>query len=411
MQPTRSQWFLDAGRAAPKLAVSRRQFQLAPGFAITAHAAQGQNLLAAIADFGGDKWTFYIAITRVLSRKGLGIYRPFPLAPFTQQPTLGRSLLLRVWRGERIDWARFRDEHLQERPCSECAERKPQKAFSMAQWRRPETDRVCKECLRNRADAGTPWQCWGPPDAFPGEKQKNRRNTCARVCLNCKQQKLCSKCKRKLSEEAFSAAAWKRRNPERLICHECAQALKRGWTCILCAQKKPRVDFLRHVRTSTHGRLRRTARCNACLRKQDTAERARAAARRLRRSRARLRKKQRIERATCAVPVPARQAKLHVYVCPHCKQNVQSDVVTGRVVHRFACGNRFQVRAGVVFQQTHPHACPHCETTVYSAQPSGRIRSSHKMPNGRSCPQHSWQAHANHSPNRNQDAERKRARN
>ena len=142
LQPARSQWHLDAGRAAPRLAVSRKQFQLAPGFAIAAHAAQGQNLWAAIADFGGDKWTFYIAITRVLSRDGLGIYRPFPLAPFTQQPTLGRSLLLRVWRGERIDWAKFKDEHLQERPCSECAERKPQKAFTMAQWRRQDNARV-----------------------------------------------------------------------------------------------------------------------------------------------------------------------------------------------------------------------------------------------------------------------------
>ena len=37
-----SSWFLDKGRNHPVLKITRRQFPLAPAFAITSHAAQGQ---------------------------------------------------------------------------------------------------------------------------------------------------------------------------------------------------------------------------------------------------------------------------------------------------------------------------------------------------------------------------------
>ena len=48
--PQRSEWFLDKGRAHPMLSVTRWQLPLAPGFAITTHASQGQTLEAAIVD-------------------------------------------------------------------------------------------------------------------------------------------------------------------------------------------------------------------------------------------------------------------------------------------------------------------------------------------------------------------------
>ena len=45
-------WFLDRHRKTPQLQVTRVQFPLAPGFAITAHIAQGQTLHeGVIADF------------------------------------------------------------------------------------------------------------------------------------------------------------------------------------------------------------------------------------------------------------------------------------------------------------------------------------------------------------------------
>ena len=50
IRPTRQQWYLDKNRKKPVLSVHRRQLPLAPAFAMTAHAAQGQTLPAAIID-------------------------------------------------------------------------------------------------------------------------------------------------------------------------------------------------------------------------------------------------------------------------------------------------------------------------------------------------------------------------
>ena len=83
----RKPWFLDRGRKKPRLRITRRQFPLAPGFAITAHVAQGQTLRdGVIADFNissvASVFTTYVAATRVTGRDKLLIMRPFPLSPF-----------------------------------------------------------------------------------------------------------------------------------------------------------------------------------------------------------------------------------------------------------------------------------------------------------------------------------------
>ncbi len=46
IKPKRGAWFLDKGRKHPVLKISRQQLPLAPAFAMTAHAAQGQTLPA-----------------------------------------------------------------------------------------------------------------------------------------------------------------------------------------------------------------------------------------------------------------------------------------------------------------------------------------------------------------------------
>ena len=95
--PTRKPWFLDRHRKTPQLQVTRVQFPLAPGFAITAHIAQGQTLHeGVIADFNisdsGNPFTTYVAATRVTGRDKLLILRPFPAKPFQNryrtQPSL-----------------------------------------------------------------------------------------------------------------------------------------------------------------------------------------------------------------------------------------------------------------------------------------------------------------------------------
>ena len=122
------EWCLDndghagqGGNAAPsealpgqrqwRAAAVRKQFPLAPGFATTAHAAQGQTCKEGVVmdmhiGEAGDPLTAYIALTRVQDRHGLFVYRPFPAAPFQKGAKVGRELLLRFWGGEKWIGAR-----------------------------------------------------------------------------------------------------------------------------------------------------------------------------------------------------------------------------------------------------------------------------------------------------------------
>ena len=204
--PARSAWHLDHRRKYPKLKVSRRQLPLCPYFAITAHAAQGLTMReGAVADIaiqpGDDPLTCYVAVTRVERRERLLIFRPFALAPFQREDDVGRNLLLRVWRGEAIDWERIRQEYIIEKPCSECRERKEPRGYTAGQWKREDTRCVCKECIGRHEQAGHPWQCrqcmcWLPTSAFHAKWHKPR-TALLRVCSNCKETKTCYNCKEK----------------------------------------------------------------------------------------------------------------------------------------------------------------------------------------------------------------------
>ena len=108
--PKKSSWFLDKGRQHPMLRIYRTQLPLAPAFAMTSHAAQGQTLTSgAIVDLcigrGSNPLGSYVALTRVKHRKHLLIYRPFDRDMFAQGQREGPELLLRLLRGERVDWA------------------------------------------------------------------------------------------------------------------------------------------------------------------------------------------------------------------------------------------------------------------------------------------------------------------
>ena len=74
-----------------------KQFRLAPGFATTAHAAQGQTCKEGVVmdmHIGdtGDPLTAYIALLCVQDRHGLFVYRPFPAAPFQKGAKVGKEL-------------------------------------------------------------------------------------------------------------------------------------------------------------------------------------------------------------------------------------------------------------------------------------------------------------------------------
>ena len=80
----------------------------APAFSWTAHTAQGQTLKAAIVDMqigaGTSPMASYVAFTRVKKMEDLLIFRPFDRNLFCQGNLEGPELLLKVLRGEHVDW-------------------------------------------------------------------------------------------------------------------------------------------------------------------------------------------------------------------------------------------------------------------------------------------------------------------
>ena len=115
IKPKNGTWFLDKGRKHPVLKITRRQLPLAPAFAITAHAAQGQTLKAAIIDLqignGTSPIASYVSLTRVKRKEDILIYRPFDRSLFTRGPLEGPELLLKSLRGEYVDWSAIEEIH------------------------------------------------------------------------------------------------------------------------------------------------------------------------------------------------------------------------------------------------------------------------------------------------------------
>ena len=311
--PQRKPWFLDRGRKNPRLRITRLQFPLAPGFAITAHVAQGQTLRnGVIADFNissvASVFTTYVAATRVTGRDKLLIMRPFPASPFQKGNSIGRELLLRVWRGDQVDWEALRAKYLEERSCSECVERKGKAAFTVGQWNRTDADRVCRECVRRHRDAGEPYQCnvcrfWFSEGAFPRKHRRNQ-SSCYRVCCACETQKPCHRCNVKKSETEYTASAWKARHAERRICTACK---KTGhWTCATCHLRLSHNDFSVWLRRRSSGQ-NGTQECNHCIQSLAVQRAAARARKRLEACRRRTRQRAIVEQVRAEIASAVQQ--------------------------------------------------------------------------------------------------------
>ena len=397
----------------------------------------------------GNPFTSYVAITRVKDRQHLLIYRPFDAKPFQRGIGLGRDLLLRVWRQENVDWDAIRQAHIEEKPCSECFERKGTKAYTTGQWKRGDRDRICKECTWRHTQAGCPWQCsickkWAPEDAFAGQAQRNPIRSFSRVCATCRQRKTCYRCRKCLPEENFNKSAWKTRHADRRICKACMH--KDHLTCESCKICKEKSFFRRYTRKHP-GRAHGHQVCDCCWFQADMLYYAANTNKRLARVRKTLKQKRvaqivaevyaHIAKTKQAVstqvephgiaeiarqnihtdvspPTPntpnkkatkpplappseaprgkqsKTQERLFVYTCPFCKAAINSQVRTGRVDHRSACGHRFRVHNAQVVHMRHEHVCPCCGTKIVSAKASGRVQSQHRTPTGKACPQSEW---------------------
>ena len=144
-------WFLDQRRPKPQLLVRRFQVPLAPAFSITAHASQGQTLKSAILDLkigrGVSPIASYVSFTRIKTRHDLLIFREFDKAVFNQGEPEGPSLLLRVLRGEKIDWKALEEKHVPRRRChGPCLQICLKEEFAKLEWDN-HTDRHCKACI------------------------------------------------------------------------------------------------------------------------------------------------------------------------------------------------------------------------------------------------------------------------
>lgn len=424
---TQRTWFLDSKRARPRLRIRRTQFPLAPGFAITAHVAQGQTILEGVlTDLclgpGANPFTAYVAFTRIIGREWLLILRPFPAAPFQKGIGLGRDLLLRHLRGDSIHWKALLEKYCEERPCSTCNERKQSCALTAGQWKRDDKDRVCRECIQHYADAGTPWQCnvckqWHVEENFPA-KHRQRQCSFYRVCLTCEAKKPCFACKVPKPESDFGPAAWKSRHADRRICKICAQKIRGSWTCAQCEERKLQEEFSIWRRSHNCGpngrqtcdrccwqvRMRRIAaatntRVQSLREKLERARREKILAAVWQDIAARCQQKQPQGllplQPSCApaeaADLPRKQA-IFRYICPFCEVAIGSGVETGVVDHRRSCGHQFRVNAGAVVQERYSHCCPKCGVRVFSQKPSGRIQIPHKNHKGKTCSCQSWQA-------------------
>ena len=216
--PKKSAWFLDRGRVHPVLKIVRRQLPLAPAFAVTSHAAQGQTFKkGAIVDLCIGKGTnplgSYVAITRVTDKKHLLIYRPFGRELFAHGEREGPVLLLKHLRGEHINWKEIEEKYMPSRRCGGCNFVQYKDAFLDGQWNREDKVSFCKTCIGRKKQEGTPLRCnncglWKGETAFAPKYQQNW-SLRTRVCTDCDERRVCrGKCKESKSEPEFTAPEW-----------------------------------------------------------------------------------------------------------------------------------------------------------------------------------------------------------
>ena len=284
--PKKSKWFLDRHRKYPMLGISRSQIPLCPAFAMTAHASQGQTLKqGAIVDLrigrGTSPIASYVAMTRVQRREDLLVYRPFERALFTRGPREGPELLLKVLRHEDVDWKQIEAKYTPQAYCVGCNSIQYKKNFAPQQWGKRSGRKYCKQCVAEKTNEGTPWECsqcglWKHESSFkPGQLTHNSTNT--RVCDSCVETRTCRQCGKRKENAEFTGREWDDADggdddvheKRRLKWGKCKMCMSKGkWKCHGgCGETKPVGEFSEYRKSKQS--LTHTARacCNTCLEK------------------------------------------------------------------------------------------------------------------------------------------------
>ena len=96
----------------------------------------------------------YVAFTRVKRKEDLLIFRPFDRDLFNQGNQEGAQLLLKVLRGEEIDWAAIEAKHMPSHICKGCDTKQFKAEFSEMQWKRQNGSRCCLHCEKILSQSG-----------------------------------------------------------------------------------------------------------------------------------------------------------------------------------------------------------------------------------------------------------------
>ena len=295
--------------------------------------------------------------------------------------------------------------------------------YTRGQWKRNDDERVCRECIQDKATSGTPWQCnnckvWRAEANFP-KKYHRPQCTYYRVCLTCEVRKECAKCGVRQAEAAFGAAAWKARHVDRRVCRGCAHKQRGWWQCHTCYVRKETSQF-----STWLARPRRTVSTIDCRRSPPMLRPAgpsssvaggwwRRHGPRLRRDKDKQRKghkrnaRRRRRPATRRPPLqhpPRSQLQRH-QPCPAQLKFLEQRFTTmfarsalkklevpctlaKSTIVLSAATNSGLCRAS--FAGARAHTCPTCAMVVFSSKTTGRVRIQHTQPNGKPCPCASW---------------------
>ena len=181
---------------------------------------------------GTSPMSSYVAFTRVKKMEDLLLFRPFDRSLFTQGDLEGPQLLLKVLRGEAIDWHAVEQEHMPSHMCCGCDTKVFKADFAENQWKRKDKRRHCKDCERNLSHGGVKKQCKWCGEWQPGDQ--------------------------------FDPNVWRKRDPSELFCRSCGDKRK----CRGCEEMKPHFDFTdgewSHAAKPNHTQ----GRCKKCLRRQ-----------------------------------------------------------------------------------------------------------------------------------------------
>ena len=157
-------------------------------------------------------------------------------------------MLLRLLRGEEIDWEAIEEKHTPKGYCTGCGFLQFKESFPPSQFSRKDDRRFCSGCVKAKKKAGTPFECancllWKPGAAFSKNVEYVRADR--RVCSDCVERRKCRACGVAKNETAFTRKEWKEagKSSDQGRCKECMQRNQETKVCSVCQQRSRNITY------------------------------------------------------------------------------------------------------------------------------------------------------------------------